>query len=89
MADGSGWVSLTYVKKNAAPANTFKSYKGKITATSGVNIRIGAGTNYNKNGALAYNSVVAIVDEKKVSGITWGKLADGRGWISLAYLKKI
>jgi uncharacterized protein YgiM (DUF1202 family) len=89
LADGSGWVSLTYIKKNSTPANTFKSYRGKITASSGVNIRVGAGTNYNKNGALTYNSIVTIVDEKKVSGTTWGKLADGRGWISLDYLRKI
>lgn len=89
LADGSGWVSLTYIKKNSTPTSTFKSYRGKITASSGVNIRTGAGTNYSKNGALTYNSVVTIVSEKKVSGITWGKLADGRGWISLAYLKKI
>lgn len=89
LADGSGWVSLTYIKKNSTPTNTFKSYRGKIIASSGVNIRTGAGTNYNKNGALTYNSVVRIVDEEQISGITWGKLADGRGWISLAYLKKI
>lgn len=89
LADDSGWVSLTYIKKNSTPTSTFKSYRGKITASSGVNIRTGAGTNYSKNGALTYNSVVTIVSEKKVSGITWGKLADGRGWISLAYLKKI
>ena len=89
LADGSGWVSLTYIKKNPTPTNTFKSYLGKITASSGVNIRTGAGTNYNKNGALTYNSVVTIVDEKKVSGTIWGKLADGRGWISLDYLRKI
>lgn len=89
LADGSGWVSLTYIKKNSTPTKRFKSYRGKITASSGVNIRTGAGTNYNKNGALSYNSIVTIVDEKKVSGTTWGKLADGRGWISLAYLKKI
>ena len=89
VADGSGWVSLTYIKKSTTSVKAFKNYKGKITASSGVNIRTGAGTNYNKNGALAYNSIVTIVDEKKVSGITWGRLADGRGWISLAYLKKI
>lgn len=86
LADGSGWVSLTYIKKNS---NTFKSYRGKITASSGVNIRTGAGINYNKNGAVTYNSVVTIVGEEQISGITWGKLADGRGWISLAYFKKI
>lgn len=97
LADGSGWVSLTYIKKNtittkpstSATTNTFKTYQGKITSTSGVNIRTGAGTSYNKNGALAYNTIVKIVEEKKVSGVTWGRLADGRGWISLAYLKKI
>ena len=97
LADGSGWVSLTYIKKNTTTTkpstptttNTFKAYQGKITSTSGVNIRTGAGTSYNKNGALAYNTIVKIVEEKKVSGVTWGRLADGRGWISLAYLKKI
>lgn len=89
LSDGSGWVSLTYIKKNSTPTKTFKNYTGKITASSGVNIRVDAGTNHNKNGVLTYNSIVTIVDEKKVSGTTWGKLADGRGWISLDYLKKI
>lgn len=89
LADGSGWVSLTYIKKNTSATTAFKTYQGKITATSGVNIRTGAGTSYNKNGAVAYNTIVKIVEEKKVSGVTWGRLADGRGWISLAYLKKI
>lgn len=95
LADGSGWVSLTYITKNSSTSTTstttetFKEYQGKITATSGVNIRTGAGTGYNKNGAVAYNTIVKIVEEKKVSGVTWGRLGDGRGWISLAYLKKI
>nr|DAD55557.1 MAG TPA: PGRP protein [Bacteriophage sp.] len=64
LADGSGWVSLTYIKKSATSVKTFKNYKGKITASSGVNIRTGAGINYNKNGAVTYNSVVTIVDEE-------------------------
>jgi uncharacterized protein YraI len=88
LADGSGWISLSYVKKNTT-TNTFKEYKCKITASAGVNIRKGAGTTYGKNGALAYNTTVTIVEEKKVSGVTWGRLSDGRGWISLAYSKKV
>lgn len=90
LADGSGWVSLNYIKRaTSISASGFKEYQGKITAKSGVNIRTGAGTSYNKNGALSYNTIVKIVEEVKVSGTTWGRLADGRGWISLAYLKKI
>lgn len=91
LSDGSGWVSLTYIKKVKTNNSTtsFKSYKGKIIAKSGVNIRVSAGTSYGKNGALPYNSIVTITEEKKVSSTTWGKLSDGRGWISLAYLKKI
>lgn len=91
LSDGSGWVSLTYIKKVKTnnSSTPFKSYKGKIIAKSGVNIRVSAGTSYGKNGALPYNSIVTITEEKKVSSTTWGKLSDGRGWISLAYLKKI
>lgn len=94
LADGSGWVSLSYITKTKNTTSTiansnFKEYQGKIIAKAGVNIRTGAGTSFNKNGALTYNSIVKIVEEQKVSGVTWGRLADGRGWISLAYLKKI
>ena len=93
LANGSGWVSLTYIKKttsqNNKPTSWFKPYKVKITASAGVNIRTGAGISYNKNGALSYNSIVEIVEEKKISGNAWGRLSDGRGWIVLAYTKKV
>ena len=91
LSDGSGWVSLTYIKKvkNNNLNSSFKQYQGKIIAKSGVNIRTGTGISYSKNGALPYNDIVTIVEEKKVSNMVWGKLSDGRGWISLNYLKKI
>lgn len=86
LADGRGWISLDYTEK----VKGFAKYKVKVTASSGVNIRKGAGTNYAKNGALKKNSVVTIVSERTGTGATlWGELEIGAGWIALDYCKKV
>lgn len=44
-------------------------------------IRKGAGTKYRTNGTVKKNDVLSITETDSAS--SWGKLADGRGWISL------
>lgn len=61
-------------------------YKVKVTA-SALNIRNGAGTNYQINGVITDKGVYTIVSESKDG--KWGKLKSGQGWVSLQYTKKV
>ena len=65
-------------------SNSTASYKVKVTVDS-LNIRSGAGTDYN---------IVGCIDDKGVYTITeisgdWGKLKSGAGWINLKYTNRI
>ena len=59
------------------------SYKAKVTAKIGLNIRSGASTKYKVLGAYAYNNTVTITKESN----GWGKT--NRGWICLDYVSRI
>ena len=63
--------------------NTAGTYR--VNASAGLNIRKKASTASPVTGALANKQKVRV---NKVSG-TWGRLADGRGWISLTYAVKL
>ncbi len=52
----------------------------RVTATNGVNIRSGPGTNYARVGGLPFNTVIAT--SSSTNG--WYKIADG--WISASYV---
>lgn len=58
------------------------NYQVKITANTGLNIRSGASTSYNRVGGYAKNSIVTILAENN----GWGKT--DKGWISLAYTSR-
>lgn len=57
---------------------------------SDLRIRTGAGTNYKSNGYTG-RGVFTIVEVKNGpgSGLGWGKLKSGAGWISLDYAKRL
>lgn len=55
----------------------------QVTAKSGLNVRKGPSTSYDKVKALVYGTTVEITEEK--SG--WGKIKGG--WICLKYTKKV
>lgn len=96
----TGWVCLDYIKKEATATpqstakqsttkptstSTFKPYKVVITAESGLNIRRGASTYYNRVGVLNNGTIVTI---EQVSG-GWGRIKSPiAGWICLTYTKK-
>lgn len=84
-ADGiTGYLTLTAITKALQNKNV-SGRTVKVTA-SVLNIRKGAGTNYPIIGSISDKGVYTIVSESSGSGATkWGKLADGRGWISLDY----
>ncbi len=65
-----------------------KGYLVKVTA-DGLNIRTGAGTDNPVVGVITDKGVYTIVDTKTVSGIKWGKLKSGAGWIALNYTTTI
>ncbi len=69
--------------------DSFTSYLVKIT-TENLNIRSGAGINYQCTGAITDQGIYTIVSESTGAGATkWGKLKSGAGWISLDYTQKI
>ena len=81
---------LTVVKSTATtPQKAFEPYLVKIN-TAALNIRKGAGTNYDVVGCIRDRGVYTIVAESKGQGSTkgWGKLKSGAGWISLDYCVK-
>lgn len=68
---------------------TDKSFKVKVTIKD-LNIRSGAGTNYDKKGYIA-PGVYTITQTKKGAGSSkgWGKLKSGAGWISLDFAERV
>lgn len=73
----------TVVKEESTSAITNISYKVKVTARKGLNIRSGANTRYAKTGAYTKNTIVTVTAENN----GWGKTS--RGWICLAYTAKV
>ena len=75
---------------SSGTSSAFKSYIVRITPSDGVNIRKGAGTDYDIVGAIAQGGAYTIVAEKTGKGAKkWGKLKSGAGWIALDYTEKI
>lgn len=66
-----------------------RAYKVKVT-TGALNIRDGANMSANKVGVIRDKGVYTIVDDiVDASGIRWGKLKSGEGWIHLGYTRKL
>lgn len=62
---------------------TEKGTTYEVTAQKGLNIRAGAGTANKVVGLAAYGEKVTVTETQ-----TWGKLADGRGWVCLTGFTK-
>lgn len=75
---------------SSGSSGSFKSYIVRITPSDGVNIRKGAGSDYEIVGAIEQGGAYTIVAEKDGKGAKkWGKLKSGAGWIALDYTEKI
>ncbi|MGM9537462.1 MAG: SH3 domain-containing protein [Candidatus Onthomonas sp.] len=86
LESGKGWISLSYAQKT--DDSSVSSYKVKVTAEN-LNIRSKADKSSAVKGVLKKDDIVTIVAEQKDSrGVTWGKLENGQGWISLKYAQK-
>lgn len=79
--DIRGWVNGAYL---VTPST---AYKVRITAGS-LNIRKGPGTSYATNGVVHGNEVFVVTDEALNGETRWGKLENGRGWVSLKYTER-
>ena len=87
------WIFKDYTSTKPAttkpvtkPSNVKKTdYSVKVTAKAGLNVRKGAGTNYNIITALKCGTVATV---SKVSG-NWGYVGKYGGWICLDYTAKV
>lgn len=87
------WIFKDYTSTKPAttkpvtkPSSVKKTdYSVKVTAKAGLNVRKGAGTNYNIITALKCGTVVSV---SKVSG-NWGYVGKYGGWICLDYTAKV
>ena len=89
LSNGKGWINLNFTTKAGAnTSDTFTEYNVKVTADR-LNIRKSADKSSAIQGTLKKNDVVTIVAEQKDSrGVVWGKLSNGKGWISLKFTSK-
>lgn len=90
------WKLTQYDKVTAAPVASSAEKKASTpflvkVSIPDLNIRKGAGTNYDRTGKFTGVGVFTIVEVKSGQGskVGWGKLKSGAGWISLDYAKKI
>lgn len=59
---------------------------GTVTLQSQtLNVRAGAGTNYNVVSYLVNGAKVTILETKDVNGVTWGRITNG--WVCMDYIK--
>lgn len=72
---------------NKPATNTAASCKPYLVRvnTATLNVRNGAGTNYQVTTTVKNNGVYTIVDERN----GWGKLKSGAGWVKLSYTVKL
>jgi len=90
----SGWISLTYVKLDAADSaapsqpgqdqNTATSVNMTVTVTNSyINVRSGPNTTYAKVGTVHYGQQLKLTETRKMGNDMWGKFDSG--WVSLMY----
>lgn len=66
-----------------------KTYKVRVT-TGALNVRDGASMSANKVDTIRDRGVYTIVEDTvDASGIPWGRLKSGAGWIHLGYTRKV
>ena len=78
-----GWIHMYYVELDGqeVPSGTVS----RTVTTNGLNIRAGAGTNYDKVGTYNKGDVVMIYEQTTVKDRPWGRT--DKGWICLEYVK--
>jgi uncharacterized protein YraI len=79
------------IKKEEVSTNTINTCPFKVKVSiKDLNIRAGAGTNYNVNKVIPVGIYTIIeIKQGKGSKLGWGKLKSGAGWISLDFCEVI
>ena len=82
-------VVKTSQKAQTGPQTGFQPYRVQVTTPS-LNVRLGPSTAQGSLGLVHIGETYTIVEESTGPGAKlWGKLEDGKGWISLDYTKKV
>lgn len=97
-----GKVNEGLVRRRAAEANLFLSDEDfgtpimeyevwKTTASSGLRLRSGPGTNYSQVSLIPLNTMINVTEKKQVDGFLWGKTVykGVSGWCALDYAQFI
>lgn len=86
LKSGIGWICLKYTDSELqeSGADETEAYTVRVTADV-LNIRSGPGTKYPVTGQIRDRGTYTIVEE--IDG--WGRLKSGKGYISLAYVRKV
>ena len=64
---------------------TVQGIPATVISKNGLNIRSGAGTNYASVGSYAPGEKIAILEQKTVGGVAWGRTV--KGWVSMQYVR--
>lgn len=80
-----GWVSMNYIEIATSGTGTTEGTGATVVKCTNLNIRAGAGTNYNKVGRLAKGTRVQILETTTVNGATWGRTV--KGWVHMYYIQ--
>ena len=96
-----GWICMSYVKMNGTtttppttdtpsttpPTETPTTPTGSLTGvtTAGLNIRAGAGKQFQVVDTYVKGTKVTVTEQKIADGVTWGKT--DKGWICLSYIR--
>lgn len=93
-----GWISMDYVELtrdgtdvpadglgSSGSSNEQKTISGSVANCDALNIRAGAGTNYDKVGKLPVGTKVTILETRKQGSTLWGRI--DKGWISMDYVQ--
>ena len=88
--DSANWVCLSYVTldkdSNSSDGTTETALDtGKVSSTTALNVRSGAGTNYTRVKTLTPGTKVSIYEKKTVNGTQWGRI-DKNNWVCLDYV---
>ena len=84
-----GWICLSYVQLDAEDSGSnqpVSTVTGTVYNCTGLNVRSGAGTRYERVGRLAPGTKVEILETAEAGGQTWGRIA--QGWVCMDYIKR-
>ncbi|MBQ7800847.1 MAG: SH3 domain-containing protein [Oscillospiraceae bacterium] len=78
-----GWISLYYIQLDEA--TSVKGAVVKTVASDTLNIRAGAGTEYEKVADYKRGNIIVILEQVSVNGRAWGRT--DLGWVCMDYVK--